>query len=61
MSLFKCPKCGSGKVQVKDTRISKKNGTIRRRRQCSACKFRLSTIETIVADCLAGVKKRVVA
>lgn len=38
-----CPRCGTGRVAVTDSRPSAK--TIRRRRMCRACGYRWSTIE----------------
>lgn len=40
-----CPKCGNGTSSVIDTRINKKDQSIRRRRQCDACGERFSTNE----------------
>lgn len=43
-----CPKCGSDQHGVVDSR-PQRGGTIRRRRVCSACDERFSTVEVIVA------------
>lgn len=39
-----CPKCGSVRIGVKDSRPAE--NTIRRRRHCLACKNRFTTYET---------------
>ena len=40
---MKCPRCGGGNVFVLDSRA--KEDTVRRRRKCSDCGTRFSTVE----------------
>lgn len=42
-----CPFCGHTDTQVKDSRPSDDGASIRRRRQCSACSQRFTTIERV--------------
>ena len=44
---MKCPKCDFSESRVLDTRIQK-HGDIRRRRECSSCKTRFITSESIL-------------
>ena len=44
--VVQCPNCLNNKLEVINTRVTK-NG-IRRRRECSNCGLRVSTIETII-------------
>lgn len=41
-----CPKCLSDKIKVNDTRSNGSNQT-RRRKQCTGCGYRFSTIEFV--------------
>lgn len=43
---MRCPKCGSLDDKVIDSRLSKDGTTIRRRRECLQCHFRLTTYES---------------
>jgi transcriptional repressor NrdR len=54
---MKCPFCGHVENKVIDSRISKENGAIRRRRECSACGKRFTTYE-YVEDILPVVVKK---
>ena len=44
---MRCPFCGHDDSQVKDSRPTEDNGSIRRRRQCEACAARFTTFERI--------------
>src|SRR3954464_689068 len=44
---MRCPFCGSDDTQVKDSRPTEDNGAIRRRRFCSTCGQRFTTIERV--------------
>lgn len=53
-----CPKC-SGRSKVLDSRTNVEGG-LRRRRVCSVCKFRYTTMEFIIGDPLIPTKKEAV-
>lgn len=53
---MKCPFCGQTEDRVLDTRVQK-DGAIRRRRECLACRGRYSTIETLILDYPFVIKK----
>lgn len=42
-----CPKCKNKNTKVVDSRLTKKNRAIRRRRECNHCNFRFSTLEEV--------------
>ena len=44
---MKCPFCGNGESQVKDSRPSEDGGAIRRRRSCPECGGRFTTFERV--------------
>ena len=44
---MKCPSCSHLESRVIDSRISKDNAMIRRRRECEACGYRFTTFEHI--------------
>jgi transcriptional repressor NrdR len=44
---MRCPFCGDADTQVKDSRPTEDGGAIRRRRFCSACGQRFTTIERV--------------
>ena len=44
---MRCPFCGEADTQVKDSRPTDDGGAIRRRRFCSACSQRFTTIERV--------------
>ncbi len=44
---MRCPFCGHGDTQVKDSRPTEDNATIRRRRYCPACSSRFTTFERV--------------
>lgn len=53
---MQCPKCGEKDTRVVDSRIQKSGTSIRRRRECTACNYRFSTIEEVLRDDLMVVK-----
>lgn len=54
---MKCPNCGFSETRVVDSRPTKLNTAIRRRRQCENCKFKFTTFEKIESAPLIVVKK----
>ncbi|KPF78466.1 NrdR family transcriptional regulator, partial [Novosphingobium sp. AAP93] len=44
---MRCPFCAHEESQVKDSRPSEDNTSIRRRRQCEACGARFTTFERV--------------
>lgn len=44
---MRCPFCGNEETQVKDSRPSEDNASIRRRRSCSECGQRFTTFERV--------------
>ncbi|MCX5493621.1 transcriptional regulator NrdR [Kaistia dalseonensis] len=54
---MRCPYCGSDDTQVKDSRPSEDNTSIRRRRVCSVCGGRFTTFERIQLRELTVLKK----
>ena len=44
---MRCPFCGNEDTQVKDSRPSDDGSSIRRRRQCTGCNQRFTTIERV--------------
>jgi transcriptional repressor NrdR len=54
---MRCPFCGSDNSQVKDSRPSDENSSIRRRRVCSDCGGRFTTFERVQLRDLIVVKK----
>lgn len=54
---MKCPFCGHDDTQVKDSRPSDDGGTIRRRRFCSACDSRFTTLERVQLRELTVIKR----
>lgn len=54
---MRCPFCGSENSQVKDSRPSDENSSIRRRRVCSDCGGRFTTFERVQLRDLVVVKK----
>ena len=44
---MRCPFCGNEDTQVKDSRPSDDGASIRRRRQCTGCNQRFTTIERV--------------
>jgi transcriptional repressor NrdR len=54
---MRCPYCGNDDTQVKDSRPSEDNTTIRRRSSCVACGGRFTTFERIQLRELTVVKR----
>ena len=54
---MRCPFCGHDDTQVKDSRPTEENATIRRRRFCPACGSRFTTFERVQLRELTVVKK----
>jgi transcriptional repressor NrdR len=52
-----CPKCKNGDTKVTDSRTSSEGMLIRRRRECTRCGFRFSTIEEVAILDLTIVKR----
>jgi transcriptional repressor NrdR len=53
---MRCPFCGHDDAQVKDSRPSEDGTAIRRRRYCSACSQRFTTIERVQLRELVVIK-----
>ena len=53
---MKCPFCGHGDTQVKDSRPSEDSSTIRRRRSCPECGARWTTFERVQLRELTVIK-----
>lgn len=54
---MRCPFCSHGETQVVETRVAEDGGSIRRRRQCTACEKRFTTYERPEVTFPAVVKK----
>lgn len=54
---MRCPFCGHNDTQVKDSRPTEENATIRRRRYCPDCTSRFTTFERVQLRDLTVVKK----
>jgi len=54
---MRCPFCGDGDTQVKDSRPTEDNTAIRRRRYCQACGSRFTTFERVQLRELTVLKK----
>jgi transcriptional repressor NrdR len=54
---MRCPKCGSRDDKVIDSRQSRDNSSIRRRRECLACGYRFTTYEQVERSDLRVVKR----
>ena len=54
---MRCPFCGHEETQVKDSRPTEDNSSIRRRRQCPACGARFTTFEGVQLRELMVIKK----
>jgi transcriptional repressor NrdR len=54
---MRCPYCGAGDTQVKDSRPSEDAATIRRRRACSECGGRFTTFERVQLRELTVLKR----
>lgn len=53
---MRCPFCGNDDTQVKDSRPTEDNATIRRRRYCASCSSRFTTFERVQLRELSVVK-----
>ena len=54
---MRCPYCGDDETQVKDSRPTEENASIRRRRFCPACGSRFTTFERVQLRDLTVIKK----
>ena len=54
---MRCPRCGADNDKVVDSRGSKEEPVVRRRRECQVCGGRFTTIESIVPDELTVIKR----
>ena len=54
---MKCPFCGCEETQVKDSRNTDDNSSVRRRRECPECGSRFTTFERVQLRELVVVKK----
>ena len=54
---MRCPFCGHSDTQVKDSRPTEENASIRRRRFCPECSSRFTTFERVQLRELSVVKK----
>ncbi|MDX6748744.1 transcriptional regulator NrdR [Geminicoccaceae bacterium 1502E] len=54
---MRCPFCGSEDTQVKDSRPVEDSTVIRRRRQCTSCGARFTTLERVQLRDLVVLKK----
>ena len=54
---MRCPKCGSLESRVVDSRLGRGDRSIRRRRECSTCSHRFTTLEEVLREGLM-VRKR---
>ena len=54
---MRCPFCGHGDTQVKDSRPTEENASIRRRRFCPSCGSRFTTFERVQIRELPVLKK----
>ena len=54
---MRCPFCTSEDTQVRDTRSSSEGQNIRRRRQCSGCGSRFTTVERVQLRDIIVVKR----
>ncbi len=54
---MKCPFCGAENTRVIDSRPAEESNSIRRRRQCDACRKRFTTYEKVEAIPLVVIKK----
>lgn len=54
---MKCPRCGHRDTRVVDSRLDKDERSVRRRRQCSTCSYRFSTVEEVLHEGSLVVKR----
>ncbi len=53
---MRCPKCSSTETKVIDSRVSKSETSIRRRRECLDCEYRFTTVEEVLREHLRVIK-----
>lgn len=54
---MKCPFCASEDTQVRDTRPSNEGQSVRRRRQCTSCGARFTTVERVQLREITVIKR----
>ncbi|KAF8818108.1 transcriptional regulator NrdR [Rickettsia endosymbiont of Cardiosporidium cionae] len=54
---MKCPSCNSTKNIVRDSRATENNSGVKRRRECTECSYRFTTIERIRFRELTVIKR----
>lgn len=54
---MRCPQCGCNDDKVIDSRAVKDGFGIRRRRECTACAFRFTTLESVSPEELKVIKR----
>ncbi|MBK5200296.1 MAG: transcriptional repressor NrdR [Spirochaetaceae bacterium] len=54
---MKCPKCGSSKDKVLESRQNTQGSSIRRRRECLECGYRFTSYEKIEEKTISVIKK----
>ncbi len=54
---MRCPKCGCNDDKVIDSRSVKDGFGIRRRRECTACAYRFTTLESVSPEELKVIKR----
>ena len=54
---MRCPKCGCNDDKVIDSRSVKDGFGIRRRRECAACAYRFTTLESVSPEELKVIKR----
>ena len=54
---MRCPKCGFRDDKVIDSRQSRDNSSIRRRRECLSCNYRFTTYEQVERSDLRVIKR----
>ena len=57
LDTMRCPRCGSRDDKVIDSRQSRDNSSIRRRRECLKCHYRFTTYEEIERSDLRVIKR----
>jgi len=53
---MRCPKCSSTETKVIDSRVSRSETSIRRRRECLSCEYRFTTVEEVLRENLRVIK-----
>lgn len=54
---MKCPRCGQDSDRVLETRTSQAGSVVRRRRECTTCRFRFTTYEAVERVPLVVIKR----